>query len=77
MHGRVAIFIYKAIPTKTVIKIPLQAVASTVNMGRKVAVVTTHNFSGHHINKQILIDLFQQVPKPVTLTGDFNSYHEF
>ena len=46
-------------------------------MGIEVTVFTIYYSISHVIEQQILTNLFQQITKPVFLTGDFNSYHEY
>ena len=74
-HGGVAIFIHETIPyQKVTLNTPLQAIAARINIGRDVTIVSIYNSRSHDINENLLSTLFQQLPKPVILTGDFNSY---
>ena len=76
-HGRVAIFIHYTIPhQKVILKSPLQAIAARINIGRDVTIVSIYNSRSHDISENLLSTLFQQLPKPVILTGDFKSCHQ-
>ena len=55
---------------------PQQAMTARINIGRDVTIVSLYNSRSHDISENVLSTLFQQLPKPVTLTGDFNSYNQ-
>ena len=55
----------------------LQAVAVTVNIYTELSVVTIYNSRNQGTNEQLLTVVLQKLPKPVILTGDFNSYLEY
>ena len=75
-HGGVAFFIHETIPNqKLILSIRLQAIAARINIGRDVNIVSIYNSQSHAISENFLSTLFQQIPKPVILTGDFNIYH--
>ena len=72
-HEGVAIFIHGNIPFKEItINTPLQAIAARINIGIDVAIVSIYNSRGENL----LSTLFHQLPKPVRITGDFNSYNQ-
>ena len=76
-HGGVVIFIHEAIPYQKVIpNTPLQAIAARINIGRDVTIVSIYNSRSYDKGKNLLSTLFQQIPKPVISTGDFNSYNQ-
>ena len=76
-HVRVAIFIHETITYhKLILNTPLQEIASRINIGRKVTIVSISNSRSHGINENLISTLFQQLPKPISLTGDFNSYRQ-
>ena len=51
-------------------------VAAKMNLGIEVTVISIQNSRSHELPEYILRDLFQQIPKPLILTGDFSSYYE-
>ena len=76
-HEGVANFIHETIPhQKSILNTPLQAIAARINIGRDVTIVSIYNLRSHNISENLLSTLFQQLPKPVILRGDFNSYHQ-
>ena len=76
-HGGVAIFIHDNIPFKEItINTPLQAIAARINIGIDVTIVSIYNSRSHEISENLLSTLFHQLPKPVILTRDFNSYNQ-
>ena len=76
-HGRVAVFIHDNIPFKEITTdTPLQAIAARLNIGIDVTVVSIYNSRSHDISENLLSTLLHQLPKPVILAGDFNSYNQ-
>ena len=76
-HVGVAIFFHKNIPNqKIILNTPLEAIVARNNTRRDVIKVSIYNARSHAISKHLLSTLFQHLPKPVWLTGDFNSYHQ-
>ena len=76
-YGRLAIFIHETIPyQKLILNTPLQALAARINIGRDVTIVSIYNSRSHAISENLLSTLFQQIPKPLILTGELNSYHK-
>ena len=55
---------------------PLQVIAATIKIGRDLTIVSIYNSRSHAISEKLLSSLFQHLPKPVILTGNFNSYHQ-
>ena len=55
---------------------PLQAIAARINIGIDVTMVSINNSRSHEIDQNLLSTLFHQLPKPVILTEDFNSYNQ-
>ena len=47
-----------------------------MNIGREGIIVSFSNSLSLDISENLLSTLFQQLPKPVILTGDFNIYHQ-
>ena len=76
-HGGVADFIHESISyQKLTLDTLLQAIVARINIGRDVTIVSICNSRSQVISENLLSTLFQQSPKPVILTGDFNSYHQ-
>ena len=76
-HKVVASFIHVTIPyRKLILNTPLQAIAARSNIGRDVNIVSVYNSRSHATSEKLLSILFKQLPKPVMLTRDFNSYHQ-
>ena len=76
-HGGVTIFIHETISyQKITLNTPLQGTASRINTGRDATMVSIYNSRSHGINQNLLSTLFKQIPKPVILTGDFDSHHQ-
>ena len=42
-----------------------------------MTIVSIYNSRRHEISKNLLSTLFQQLPEPVILTGDFTSYNQY
>ena len=58
-------------------KIELQtAVAARVNIGSCVTVASVYISRAHDLTYDRLSGLIQQLPQPILLLGDFNSYYE-
>ena len=76
-HGGVTIFIHKTNPyQKVILNTPVQAIAARISIGRDVTIVSIYNSRIHDISENPLSTLLQQLPKPVILTGDFNSLNQ-
>ena len=76
-HGGVALFIHESIPYQDIkLNTPLQAVAVRANLGREITVVSVYNSRSHELSEELMTNLYRQLPKPIIITGDFNSYHE-
>ena len=76
-HEGVPIFIHETIHYQNLIlNTPLQAIAARINKGRDVSIVSIYNSLSRDISESLLSALFQNLPKPVMLTGDFKSYHQ-
>ena len=76
-HGGIAIFIHDNIPFKEItVNTPLQALVDRTNIGIYVTIVSIYNSRNHEISENVLSTLVHQLPKPVILPGDFNSYNQ-
>ena len=47
-----------------------------MKIGRDVTIVSFYNSRSNTISEYLISTLFQQLPKPLILTGDFNSFHQ-
>ena len=75
-HGGAAILIHETIPVKEIqLNAPLQAVAAQIIIGILIKTVSLYNSRIHEISERLLSELKNQLPPPVLITGDFNSYH--
>ena len=71
-HRAVAMIIHETIPyPKIIFYTSIPSVAAEINIGRNVTIVSTFNSRSHAIMKTSY-----QLPIPVILTKDFNSYHQ-
>ena len=76
-HEGVPVFIHKNILFKEItINTPLQVIAAGINIGIDVTVVSIYNSPSQDINENLLSTIFRQLPKPVILKGEFNSYNQ-
>ena len=76
-HGEVAMFNHETITYQNLIpNIPLQSISAKINIGRDVTIVSNYNSRSRAVNENLFSTLFQQIPKPVRLTGYFNNYHQ-
>ena len=76
-HVGVAIFIHETIlHQKLTLKTPLRAISARVSKGRDVTIVPIYISRSHDITEKFLSTLVQQLPKPVVVEEDFNSYHQ-
>ena len=76
-HGGVALLIHKSIPHNFLpLRTELQAIAATIYLTRPITVVSIYSSRSHRLTDALMTELSQQLPSPVLLLGDFNSYHE-
>lgn len=74
-HGGVAVFVHESLPYLPVqLNTELQAVAVTVQLSRKITICSIYNSRSHSLTEQLLNNLINQLPAPIILMGDFNSY---
>ena len=73
----VAIFIQETILYQKFIRnTTLQAMSAKINIRRDMTIISVYNSRKHDIRENLISALFQYLPKPVLLTGVFNSYHQ-
>ena len=76
-HGGVAISVHEETPHRNVqVNTPVQAVAIRVTMGRPVTICSIYIPGSQEISVQLLESIYQQLPEPVMLLGDFNAHSE-
>ena len=74
-HGGVATYIHQDIPfTEINLNTPLQAVATTVHLKTQMTICNIYNSRSHQFSEALLLQLYNQLPKPCLLMGDFNAY---
>lgn len=75
-HGGVAIYIHETIPHRQVeLTTTIQAVAVRAQLHKPITVCNIYISRQHDMNKKNLHDLVQQLPQPIILMGDINSYN--
>ena len=75
-HGGVALYIYQSTPAQELtLETPYQAVAVRVQLHRPVTLCSIYISQSHEITETAIQDLFEQLPHPIILMGDFNSYN--
>ena len=76
-HGGIPILIHDNILLNEItINTPLQTVAARINIRIDVTIVSIYISRSDDISENLLTTLFHQLPKPVILTGNFNSYNQ-
>jgi len=76
-HGGVGIYLHESVPFREInLTSPIQAVAIQANLGTLITVVSIYNSRSHQLTTTLLNNILEQLPKPVILAGDFNSYHQ-
>lgn len=74
-HGGVALYVHQDIPHSTIsLNTNIQAIALTVRLGRKVTICSLYSSRSHALTEQELDQLTNQLPPPIIILGDFNSY---
>ena len=75
-HGGVALYIHSSIPfNKLDVNTPLQAVAAKVHLHTDITICSLYTSGSHVVNQQLLNDLYDQLPQPVMILGDFNAHN--
>ena len=75
-HGGVAMYIHSSIPfTQVQLSSPIQAVAAVVNIRIKFTICNIYLPRSQNLSTNDLLELYQQLPQPCVIVGDFNSYH--
>jgi len=75
VHGGVAVFVHESIPFQQLqLNTDLQSTAIIIQLSRRMTVCSLYNSRSHDLSEAALNHLLQQLPPPVLLLGDFNSY---
>ena len=75
-HGGVSIYIHSSIPFRQIeIDTPLQAVAIQVQLHSRFTICNLYNSHSHSFSLSLLQQLFDQLPQPCLIIGDFNAHH--
>jgi ribonuclease HI len=75
-HGGVALYIHSDIPFCEIpLTTPLQAVAAKVTLHREITICNIYTSRSHPLNCNLLLDIFNQLPGPCIILGDFNAYN--
>ena len=73
-HGGVALYIHPdVIHSKIDLNTPCQAVAAVVALSFRFTICNIYSPPSLPLNKQLLSDIFQQLPSPCLIVGDFNA----
>ena len=76
-HGGVATYISRDVPYEEVkLNTNLQAVATTVHLGIRFTVCNIYIPPSYTPDANELQTLFNQLPKPCMMLGDFNAHHQ-
>ena len=76
-HCGVMLLIRESTPNQEIeLQTDVQVVAARVNMGRCITVASVYISRAHNFTYDNLANLINQLPQPILLLGDFNSYHE-
>jgi len=74
-HGGVAMYIHEDIPQTVVhLNTELQAIAATVHLKSKLTICNIYNSRNHNLTVNSLKQLYDQLPQPCLILGDFNAY---
>ena len=75
-HGGVALYIHQDVPHSPIpLTTSIQAVAAVVHLKTKVTICNIYNSRSHQLSVNDLNNLYNQLPQPCIILGDFNAYH--
>ena len=76
-HGGVATYIHSDTPYEEVeLNTNLQAVATTIHLGIRFTICNLYIPPSYSPNENELQNLYNQLPKPCMMLGDFNAHHQ-
>ena len=58
-----------------VLNTSIQAVVARVKLHRNISICNIYASDSHFINSNLLNQIFQQLPQPTLIVGDFNAYN--
>ena len=75
-HGGVALLIHESIPHESItLNTPIQAVAARVRLHKTITICNIYSSNHQVINYNLLYNIYQQLPQPILIVGDFNAYN--
>ena len=75
-HGGVALFIREDIPHRQVhLQTTITAIAATVTIKSTFTICNIYSPQSHTLNENLLNHLYQQLPQPCLIVGDFNAHN--
>ena len=76
-HGGTMLLIHESVPmTEIQLQTEAQAVAATININGSITIASVYFSRAHNFTYDILRNLIEQLPQPLLVLGDFNSYHQ-
>ena len=74
-HGGVAICIDESVPHETIeLDTPIHTIAVRVKLHKTITICNIYSSDSHVINCNVLNSIYQQLPQPSVIVGDFNAY---
>ena len=74
-HGGVALYIHSDVPFQEIkLNTPIQAVAAEIKLEFNLTVCNIYSSRSHQLSPSLLNDLYNQLPTPCLILGDFNAY---
>ena len=75
-HGGVALFIRENIPYKEItLTTPLTAIAAQITINSTLTICNIYVPPSRAIDQSLLQNLYQQLPQPCLIVGDFNAHN--
>ena len=75
-HGGVGLYIHQDLPYERVeLNTTIQAVAIRTRLSSLITICNVYFSRSHTLNLELLNDLYEQLPQPVLMLGDFNAYN--
>ena len=76
-HGGVAILVHQSVPANLLtLNTEHQAIAVRINLATSITLCSIYISISQLLSYQSLHDLFSQLPPPIIIMGDFNSYSQ-
>ena len=75
-HGGVCFYIHQDVPYQRIqLNTTAQAIAVRVQLSNAVTICNIYSSRSHSLSREILDNIFSQLPQPIILMGDFNAYN--